>query len=186
MEYRLVFDLQSCVRGYMSTLANRLLGSASLKATSYEEIESDTRATWQAVGIVILSSLGAAVGIGNTSGSGILALLFVALATWIIWVVLTVFIGTQLLPGKQTRSNFGQVLRTTGFSAAPGIFRALGILPGIGWILFLAATIWMLFTYVVAVRQALDYTTTGRALAVCLLGWLIHGIVLFGFVLTAF
>jgi hypothetical protein len=170
----------------MTTLTSRLLGSASLKVSSYEEIESDRHATWQAVAIVILSSLGAAIGIGNTSLSGIAALLFFAIATWMIWVLLTLFIGTQLLPGKQTQSDFGQLLRTTGFSAAPGILRVLGVVPGIGWILFLAATLWMLFTYVVAVRQALDYTSTGRALAVCLLGWIIHGVVLFGFVLTAF
>jgi hypothetical protein len=170
----------------MTPFANRLLGSAGLKVSSYEEIESDRHATWQAVAIVFLSSLGAAIGVGNTSWGGIAALLFVALATWMIWVAVTLFIGTQLLPGSQTRADFGQLLRTTGFSATPGILRVLGVLPGIGWILFLAATVWMLFTYVVAVRQALDYSTTGRALAVCLLGWLIHGIVLFGFVLTAF
>ena len=170
----------------MTTLANRILGSASLRVSSYEEIESDRQANWQAVAIVVLSSLGAAIGIRNTSLSGIAALLFVAIATWMIWVALTLFIGRQLLPGRQTRSDFGQLLRTTGFSAAPGILRVLGVVPGIGWILFLAATIWMLFTYVVAVRQALDYTSTGRALAVCLLGWLIHGVLLFGFVLTAF
>jgi len=170
----------------MTTLANRILGSASLKVSSYEEIESDRQANWQAVAIVVLSSLGAAIGIRNTSLSGIAALLFVAIATWMIWVALTLFIGRQLLPGRQTRSDFGQLLRTTGFSAAPGILRVLGVVPGIGWILFLAATIWMLFTYVIAVRQALDYTSTGRALAVCLLGWLIHGVLLFGFVLTAF
>ena len=170
----------------MTTLASRLLGSASLKVSSYEEIESDRHATWQAVAIVVVSSLGAAVGIGNTSLSGIAALLFFAIATWMIWVFLTLFIGTQLLPGKQTQADFAQLLRTTGFSAAPGILRVLGVVPGIGWILFLAATLWMLFTYVVAVRQALDYTSTGRALAVCLLGWIIHGVVLFGFVLTAF
>ena len=169
----------------MTTLTNRLLGSASLKVSSYEEIESDRYATWQAVAIVVLSSLGAAFGIGNTSLGGIIGLLFVAIATWIIWVVLTVFIGTQLLPGSETHADFGQLLRTTGFSAAPGILRVFGVVPGIGWILFLAATIWMLFTYVVAVRQALDYTSTGRALAVCVLGWLIHGVLLFGFILTA-
>lgn len=170
----------------MTTLASRLLGSASLRVSSYEEIETDRHATWHSVTIVVLSSLGAAIGIGNTSLSGIAALLFVAIATWVIWVLLTLFIGTQLLPGKQTLADFPQLLRTTGFSAAPGILRVFGVVPGIGWILFLAATIWMLFTYVVAVRQALDYTTTGRALAVCLLGWFIHGLLLFGFVLTAF
>ena len=170
----------------MTTLASRLLGSASLKVSSYEEIESDRRANWQAVSIVLLSSLGAAIGIGNLSLGGIASLLFVAVVTWLIWVLLTLFIGTQLLPGRQTRADFGQLLRTTGFSSAPGILRVLGVLPGIGWILFLAATVWMLLSYVVAVRQALDYATTGRALAVCLLGWIIHGVLLFGLTLTAF
>jgi hypothetical protein len=32
---------------------------------------------------------------------------------------------------------------------------------------------WMLLAMVVAVRQALDYTSTGRAIAVCLVGWLL-------------
>jgi hypothetical protein len=49
----------------------------------------------------------------------------------------------------------------------------------------MAATIWMLFSFVVAVRQALDYTNTGSALAVCILGWLIHGALFFGFVMVA-
>ena len=31
---------------------------------------------------------------------------------------------------------------------------------------------------VISVRQALDYTSTGRALAVCLIGWLVQGVVL--------
>ena len=170
----------------MSTLSSRLLGSIKLQARSYEEVEADPHANLQAIGIVILSSLGAAIGTGIRSVGDTLALLVFAMVTWMIWVLLTLFIGTQLLPGTDTRANFGQLLRTTGFSASPGILRVLGIIPGIGWILFLAATVWMLFSFVVAVRQALDYTTTRRALAVCLLGWVIHGLVFFGFVLTAF
>jgi hypothetical protein len=138
------------------------------------------------MGIVILSSLGAAFGTGVTRPGDIAAILVFALATWIIWVSLTLFIGTKLLPGNQTQANFGQIFRTTGFSATPGILRVLGFLPGIGWFIFVAATIWMFFTFVVAIRQALDYTTTRRALAVCILGWLIHGVLLFGFILTAF
>ncbi len=169
----------------MSSLANRLLGSARLNAQSYEEVESDTHANLQAVGIVVLSSLAAALGTRTTNLTSIGALLVVALASWVLWVLLTLLIGTQLLPGNSTRSDFGQLLRTTGFSATPGVFRVFGIVPVIGWAIFLAATVWMLFSFVVAVRQALDYSSTGRALAVCLLGWLIHGLLLFGFVLVA-
>ena len=170
----------------MSTLANRVLGSATFSARSYEEVEADPHATWQAIGIVILSSLGAAFGIRLTRVEDVAVVLVFAIATWILWVLLTLFIGTKLLPGNQTQADFGQVLRTTGFSATPGIFRALGFLPGVGWFIFLAATIWMLFTFVVAIRQALDYAEILRAFAVCLLGWLIHGVLLFGFIFTVF
>jgi hypothetical protein len=169
----------------MSTLANRLVGSVWLNPASYEEVEADTHANAQAVGIVILSSVAAALGTGTTSLGSMVSLVVVALASWIIWVLLTLMIGTHLLPGNSTRADFGQLMRTTGFSAAPGIFRVLGIIPVIGWGLFLAATIWMLFSFVIAVRQALDYSSTGSALAVCILGWLIHAVLFFGFVMVA-
>jgi hypothetical protein len=169
----------------MSTLTNRLLGSASLNTRSYEEVEADPTANIQAVGIVLLSSLAAAVGTGIRDIGSTVALLAAAIGTWIIWVLLTLVIGRQLLPEGETRVDFGQLLRTTGFSSSPGILRVLGLLPVIGPALFLAATIWMFFSFVVAVRQALDFHSTGRALAVCLLGWIIHGIVFFGFVMTA-
>ena len=170
----------------MSTLANRLLGSATLSAKSYEEVEADGHATWQAVTVVILSSLGATLGLGITRMADAAAFLVVAGATWIIWVLLTLFIGRNLLPGDQTKATFGQVFRTTGFSSSPGVFRVFGSLPVVGIYIFAGATIWMLFSFVVAIRQALDYTSTWRALLVCLLGWLIHGAVFFGFLMTAF
>jgi len=169
----------------MSTITSRLLGSAQLRAGSYEEVESDKRANTQAVAIVILSALAAALGTGIRDAGSTVALVAVALLTWIIWVLLTLVIGTQLLPEKETRADFGQILRTTGFSATPGILRVLGLLPVVGHVIFAAATVWMLFSFVVAVRQALDFTSTARALAVCLLGWIIHGVVFFGFVMTA-
>lgn len=169
----------------MNTLTSRLLGSARLNVQSYEDVEIDKGANIQAVGIVVISSIAAALGTGIRDAGSTLALVLVAILSWIIWVLLTLVIGTQLLPGKQTRADFGQVFRTTGFSASPGILRILGLIPVIGGALFLAATIWMLFSFVVAVRQALDYETTGRALAVCLLGWIIHGLVFFGFVMVA-
>lgn len=169
----------------MSTITSRLLGTAQLSVRSYEEVEIDKQANVQAIAIVILSAFAAALGTGIRDIGSTIALVAVALLSWIIWVVLTLVIGTQLLPEKDTRADFGQVLRTTGFSAAPGILRVFGLLPLVGHLIFVAATIWMLFTFVVAVRQALDYTSTARAFAVCLLGWIIHGVLFFGFVLTA-
>ena len=168
----------------MSTLAGRILGSARLDSESYEEVESDHRANIQAVGVVVFSSLAAALGTGIRDVGGTLSVLLVAIVSWIIWVLLTVFIGTRLLPSRETRADFGQVLRTTGFSASPGFLRVFGLVPVFGWYIFAAATIWMLLTFVVAVRQALDYSSTGRALLVCVLGWIVHSMLFFWFVLT--
>ena len=170
----------------MSTIASRFLGSATLRAQSYEEVEADRNANWQAVAIVILSSLGAAVGFRLNSLADTAILLGVALATWISWVLLTLLIGTTLLPGNQTKADFGQVFRTTGFSASPGVLRAFGFLPHVGGYIFAGATIWMLFSFVVAIRQALDYSSTSRAFLVCLLGWLIQAVLFFGFIMVAF
>ncbi|HEX5000829.1 MAG TPA: hypothetical protein VFY29_21570 [Terriglobia bacterium] len=157
---------------------NRLIGSALFRAESYEDVEADRGATGQAIAIVILSSVGAAVGTGVGSLEGLVGLLAFAIGSWIIWVLLTLFIGTRLLPEPQTRSDFGELLRTTGFSSAPGILRILGIVPVIGPAAFFIVTLWMLCTFVIAVRQALDYTSMVRAIAVCLLGWAIHGLFL--------
>ena len=168
----------------MSTLTSRILGSARLDSQSYEEVESDHYANIQAVGIVLCASIAAAIGTGIRDVGSTLSILIVEIGSWIIWVVLTVLIGTRLLPSRETRADFGQVLRTTGFSASPGILRVFGLIPVIGWYIFAAATVWMLLTFVVAVRQALDYTSTGRALAVCLLGWIVHSMLFFWFVLT--
>jgi hypothetical protein len=168
-----------------SSFFERLIGCARLDPACYEAVESDRKSNWQAIAVVLLSSVAAAIGTGIQSLTGTIGLIFAVIATWIIWVLLTLVIGTQLLPGAETRADFGQVLRTTGFSTAPGILRIFGLVPGIGGFLFFTVTLWMLLSFVVAIRQALDYTSTARALAVSLLGWLINAILFFGFELTA-
>jgi hypothetical protein len=166
----------------MQSFPARMVGAARLHSGTYEEVESDITANGQAVAVVVIASLAAAVGAGATDPRGLLGMLGVAMLSWLIWVMLTLFIGTRLLPGSATKADFGQVLRTTGFSASIGIFRALGAFSAIRGPVFTVVTIWMLITFVIAIRQALDYTSTGRAVAVCLLGWIIHGILFFGFV----
>jgi len=161
-----------------------MVGAARLDSGSYEEVEADTTANWQAVAVVIIASLAAAIGAGATDTRSALGMLVAAILSWLVWVLLTLFIGTRLLPGNATQADFGQVLRTTGFSASVGALRILGVFPAIRGPVFAVVTIWMLLTFVVAIRHALDYSSTGRAVAVCFLGWLIHGILFFGFVRT--
>ena len=156
----------------MSTFTERMIGAAVLDVPTYEEVEADTTATTQAMGVVLLSSLAQGIA-GATQGGGIG---FVwgamgALIGWFIWAFVVFIIGTKLLPEPQTRSDLGELLRTTGFSASPGLLRVLGVIPLIGGLITFAVSIWMLIAMIIAVRQALDYQSTGRAVGVCLIGW---------------
>ena len=155
----------------MASFSERMIGAAKLDAQMYEEVEADTTAMGQSMGVVVLSSVAAGIG----SGAGIVGLVVGSLAAmigWFVWAFVTYLIGTKMLPEPQTDADVGQLLRTTGFSTAPGLLRVLGVVPGIGLLAVGVANIWMLVSMVVAVRQALDYESTGRAIGVCLIGWL--------------
>ena len=165
----------------MASLGNRMIRAAKLDVSLYEEVEADTGATGQAMLVVVLSSLAAGVGIGNAGSGGLLVLLLGAIAAllaWYIWAFLTYFIGTRFLPEAETEADVGQLLRTIGFASSPGLLRILGIIPGVTQIVFLGCAIWMLVAMVIAVRQALDYRSTGRAILVCGIGWVIQFVIL--------
>jgi hypothetical protein len=152
----------------------RLTGAAMLNAEAYEDVESDESATIQAMGVVLLSSLAAGVGaLGPRASqpSALIVISLIALTVWTVWALLTFEIGTWLLPSPETRATPGELLRTIGFATAPGIFRIAGIIPSIRVAVFAITAVWMLAAMIVAVRQALDYSSTARAVAVCGLGW---------------
>jgi hypothetical protein len=162
----------------MATFTNRMIGAAKLDAKIYEEVEADKGALGQAMLVVVLSSVAAGIGtIEKTGMGGILLGALIALAGWYIWAFLTYLIGTKFLPETQTRSTHGELLRTIGFSSSPGLVRILAVIPGLMWIVFLVTGIWMLIAMVIAVRQALDYQSTFRAVGVCLIGWVIQAII---------
>jgi len=160
----------------MRSFTERLIGAAKLDVAVYEEVEADTSATGQAMGVVLLSSVASGLGTSVLAGAGLRGFVFggiFALIGWGIWAFLTYIIGTRVLAEPQTRADVGELLRTTGFAQAPGILRVFGGIPGLGPILQSIVGIWMLIAMVIAVRQALDYSTTFRAVGVCLVGWLI-------------
>lgn len=166
----------------MTTLVERMIGSARLDAEVFEEVEHDTQATTQALLVVVLSSV--AAGIGMRAGlAGVLAGALASIAGWYVWTFLTYWIGTRLLPEPQTQADHGELLRTIGFATSPGLLRVVGVIPPLRGFVFLAASIWMLVAAVVAIRQALDYRSTWRAVAVCAIGWVVQAI-LFAVVLS--
>jgi hypothetical protein len=161
-----------------SSFTDRLVRAAKLDIHLYEEVEADQRAMGQALAVVVLSNISA--GIGSIQGEWVSTLLMgtiFGLVSWFVWAYLTYLIGARLLPEPQTRASYGQLLRTIGFSSSPGLIRFFGIVPVLRWIVFLGSSLWMLVAMVIAVRQALDYESTFRAVAVCFIGWLVQGAV---------
>jgi hypothetical protein len=163
----------------LADFTNRIVRAAKLDVTLYEEVEADQGAMGQAMLVVILSSIAGGLGTIHRGGFGgiIMGTLF-ALVGWYVWAFLTYFIGTKLLPEAQTKASHQELLRTIGFSSAPGLIRVLGIVPGLAGIVAFVASVWMLIAMIVAVRQALDYTSTWRAVGVCIIGWVIQMVIL--------
>ena len=150
-----------------SSFAERIIGAARLDVNIYEEVEADTSALGQALAVVVMASIAAGIGSLRDGGfKGLLMATVAALVGWFVWAGLTYIIGTKILPEPQTKADMGEMLRTIGFASSPGLLRVLGIVPFIGALVGLITSVWMLMTFVVAVRQALDYKSTGRAVAV--------------------
>jgi hypothetical protein len=153
-----------------------MIGAAKLDVHVYEEVEADTRATGQATGVVLLASLAGGLGSNSFGAEGLSSFIIGAIATligWVSWAFVTYIIGTRLLPEPQTRADVGELMRTLAFAQSPGLLRIFGSLPGVGPLVLSLTQIWLLVAMVVAIRQALDYHSTFRAVGVCLVGWVL-------------
>src|SRR5215213_7738826 len=158
----------------MASITERMKGAAMLDVATYEEVEADTTATGQAAVVVGIVAVCSAIGaIGRGGAAGIIGALIVAFVGWLLWAGITYLIGDKLLGGTAT---WGELLRTLGFAQAPGVLSILGIIPFFGGLVRVAVFIWLLATGIVAIRQALDFST-GKAVATALLGWLAIAII---------
>jgi hypothetical protein len=161
---------------YWKALGLRLLlgcGLLHVDETLRKAAGNNTMA--QATTVVALSSI--AAGVGNFAQGGFPGIIVFTGGTflgWFVWAYLTYFIGTRLLPEPQTKANLVELLRAIGFSSSPGLIRVLGIIPGWNQIVSLVSGLWMLVAMVIAVRRELDYTGIWRAIAVCVIGWIVQ------------
>lgn len=155
------------------TFPQRAIGAARLEVPVFEEVEADRAATSQALLVVVLSSLAAGVGLSGVYNAPVLHRVMLALLLWVFWAIATYIVGVYLMPEPQTQSNVGELLRTIGFAASPGILRIFGIVPVIGGTIYVVSSVWMLIAMVIAIRQALDYRSTWRAALVCVITGLV-------------
>jgi hypothetical protein len=145
----------------------RVFAAAKLDVTVYEEVEADQTATMQAAGVVALCAVAKAIGASDDDSAGVIIEPIGAIVGWWIWAGITYLIGKSVFKGTAT---WGELLRTLGFANAIGILYVLGVIPGLGGLLNLIVSLWLLVAGVIAIRQALDITT-GKAIVVAIIGW---------------
>ena len=109
----------------MASFTERMIGAATLNVKTYEEVEHDESATPQAMAVVALSVIASGIGTAGFGGSrGLVGGLVAAAVGWVVWAGIIFVVGTKLLPEPSTKADFGQLLRTIGFAASPGILLA--------------------------------------------------------------
>jgi hypothetical protein len=151
------------------SMLDRMKGAALLYIDTYEEVEADTSATGQAALVVAIVAVASAIGGADGGATGILGGLIGAFVGWLIWSGITYLIGDKLLGGTAT---WGELLRTLGFAQSPGVLYVLAWLPGLGWLVRFAVAVWILIAGIIAIRQALDFST-GKAILTAILGWVL-------------
>ena len=167
-------------------MIRRMMGAAFFNAHTYEEIEADAGALGQAIGVVLLVTLcGAAGGVigalfSNEPLLGIILGLVNGLAfgivRWAIWVTALYIVGGKMLRTSNTVTSWGEVGRVFGFAYTPGVLYLFTFVPFISGLFAVVALFWTLAAAVLAVRQAMDFESTGRAIVVTLIAGVIGAI----------
>ena len=153
----------------MVTFIYRLFGASVLDQDVYEELERNPATIAQALTVVVLASVAGAIGAGLTDDRTVPTLALVtaiSIGLWLAWAMLAFQIGTRVLPEPGTHATWGELLRTTGFAAAPGLFQVFGGLTPWPLTIFAISLLWMLAAMTMALQRALDYRRIWRAFAV--------------------
>ena len=158
----------------MSSVTQRMIGAAMLNPDAYEAVERDTNATSTAFLIVLATAIAAGIGSLTTNGlSGLIGGIIASLISWVLYAVAAYYIGTLIFKTPETRATLGELLRTLGFAQVPSFFLILSGIFILGAIVSIIVFFWILATTVVALRQALDFTT-GRAIGTAIIAWIIY------------
>src|SRR5919109_1664350 len=132
------------------TFPQRAIGAARLEIPVFEDVEADRHATGQALAIVVASGIAAGVGLtSNVVDAPVLHRVMLYLLMWVFWATASFIVGVYLMPEPQTQTSVGELLRTIGFAASPGILRIFGMVPAVGETIYGISTAWMVVAMVI-------------------------------------
>ena len=157
---------------------NRIYRSVKIDPDVFDEVQKDKKATTTAGVVVVLSSVAAGVGASNFGAVNFYLAPALSLATWFIWAYIVYFVGVKLFPDTKTKTTHQALLRSIGFSCAPGMIRVFGFNENLMAVTFIGAAFWMLVCMVVAVKQTLNYKSLWKALGVVIIAWFVQAFAL--------
>ena len=158
----------------MADLTGRMIGAMQADVKTFNEIEADRNAMGQAITVIVIAGVASLIGNIFRAGivSGVMGLIG-SLLGYALFSLMAFLIGTKVMPEPSTKADFNETFRVVGFAASPGVFNVLAIVPYLGPLISLLVGLWSLVIAVVAVREVLDYSNTGRAIIVCLIAGVI-------------
>jgi|TARA_B110000438_G_C15506031_1_gene517781 hypothetical protein len=157
---------------------NRIYRSVKIEPEVFDEVQRDKNATITAGIVVVLSSLAAGVGASHLGGVNFFLAPGLSLISWFVWAYIVYFVGVKLFPDLKTKTSHTALLRSIGFSSAPGIIRVLGFNQELMSVTFIGSAFWMLACMVVAVKQTLNYKSLWKALGVVIIAWFVQAFAL--------
>lgn len=157
----------------MAQIVDRMIRAAKLDPTLFEEVARDESTMSEALTVVVIASAASGIGLSLAGPVGLIGGAIAALVSWFIWAWLAFFVGTVMVPDPGTNTDLSAVLRVTGYAAAPGVLSVLGLIPLLGPLAALVASFWTLATFIVAIRVVMNFDGNGKAVLVCIVGWLV-------------
>jgi hypothetical protein len=150
---------------------NRIYRSIKIDPGVFDEVQKDKNATVAAGVVVVLSSLAAGVAASHLGAVNFYLAPALSLITWFVWAYIVYFVGVKLFPDSKTKTTHQALLRSIGFSSAPGMIRVLGFNENLMTVMFIGSAFWMIACMVVAVKQTLNYKSLWKALGVVIIAW---------------
>jgi hypothetical protein len=137
-------------------MVERILRLIKLDFSVFREIEADEKATAEAAIIVLVTAFLSAAGgalVAEQPLMHFLSTMVSGVLSWIVWSIVTYFIGKSLFKGGGT---LPQMLRVLGYASAPRILGALGFIPCFGWLAVFAGWVVSIIAAVMAIKEGLD------------------------------
>jgi hypothetical protein len=164
--------------------AGRLLRAIRLDRSLYREAAEDRGALGQAMAIVVIACIAAAFGSSIGLEKNFLVWALTTFIGWSIWAFTIYLLGTRVFFPGFRKDVPRDIFRVLGFASAPGIFKALGAIPGLTIIVFVAAELWTLIAATLAVKETFRTNSLVRSVFIVLAGWVAQVVLTAALVLT--